>query len=72
MVSKITTKVQNLKRDISVKQKIEKEDDGKVIVVSTYDADESIVEALKESRSRRCKTCKMLIEVPYTLVMALK
>ena len=122
MVSEITTKVQNLERDISVKQKIEKEDDGKVIVVSTYDADESIVEALKESEenfkrtqsfrnqrgplfkyvkkvgpsirshinslkkqalgikkggaekcgSRRCKTCKMLIETPHTLVNGTK
>jgi len=56
MVTEITTKAQNSARDISIKQKIDKEDDGKIIVVSTYEADSSIVEALHESEENFKRT----------------
>ena len=56
MVDEITAKAQNSVRDISIKQKVNKEDDGKIIVVSTYNADSSIVEAVQESEENFKRT----------------
>ena len=56
MVNEITTKVQNSARDITVKKNAEKEDDGKIIVVSTYKADSAIVEAVGESEETLKRT----------------
>ena len=49
MVKEITTKVLNSERDISVKNIKEPESDGKIRVISTFDADKSIMEAVKKS-----------------------
>ena len=49
MVSNITTKVYNMERDISVKQKVDSLNEDKIIVVSTYEADTNIVDAVKKS-----------------------
>ena len=49
MVRNITTKVLNLERDISIKEKREELDNEKIMVLSTFQADETIVEAVKES-----------------------
>ena len=49
MVTEITQKVLNSERDISVKQRQEIQNDGKIIVVSTFEADSAIVKAVKES-----------------------
>ena len=49
MVRNITTKVLNLERDISIKEKEEEHENEKIMVVSTFQADENIVEAVKES-----------------------
>ena len=56
MVTNITTKVQNSERNISKKQESEKVDDEKIIVVSTFGADKSIVEAVRESEDTLKKT----------------
>ena len=50
MISNITEKVLNSERDISVKNKQELEGD-KIVVVSTFEADEAIVRSVKESIS---------------------
>ena len=49
MVDEITNKVLNSERDIAVKERKQQEVSDQVIVVSTYEADESIVEAVRQS-----------------------
>ena len=49
MVNEITTKVFNSERNISVKNVTQPEDDGKIRVISTFEADKSIVDAVKKS-----------------------
>lgn len=49
MVTEITNKVQTSRRDISIKQKQELPDTGQIIVVSTYEADNNMIEAVKDS-----------------------
>ena len=49
MVKDITTKVLSSGRDISVKNIKEPESDGKIRVISTFDADKNIMEAVKKS-----------------------
>ena len=56
MVEEITNKVLNSRRDISVKQGKEREVSEQVIVVSTYKADENIVEAVRQSEENFRKT----------------
>ena len=47
MVNEITTKVLNSERDISTKQKVDTQNDDQIRVISTYEADENIVDAVK-------------------------
>ena len=56
MIQNITDKVLNLERDISVKLKEQAEDDGKIIVVSTFEADDSIVTKIKDSEENFKRT----------------
>ena len=56
MVKEITDKVQNSERDISVKQKEKKEDQEKIVVVSTYQADKNIVEAVADCEENLKRT----------------
>ena len=56
MVKNITTKVLNLERDISIKEKGEELKNEKIMVVSTFQADETIVEAVKESEENFKRT----------------
>lgn len=49
MVLDITTKVFNMERDISVKQKVDSFNDNKIVVVSTYEADKNLVQSVKNS-----------------------
>ena len=49
MVMEITNKVQASRRDISIKEEQDLPDTEQIIVVSTYDADQNIVEAVKDS-----------------------
>ena len=49
VIQNIKNKVLNSERDISIKRKVAAEDDGKIIVVSTFEADDNIVSAVKES-----------------------
>ena len=56
MVTKTTTKVQNSGRDISKKQKSERVNNEKNIVVSTFGADKSIVETVRDSEENLKKT----------------
>ena len=56
MVTEITGKVKNSERDISLKQKQQEEKSGQIIVVSTYEADKTIVEAVKDSEENFKRT----------------
>ena len=47
MVTEITNKVKNSRRNIEIQSKQPVEDDGKIIVVSTYEADKNIVHSVK-------------------------
>ena len=49
MVTEITNKVQNSARNITTQAKEESEDSGQIIVVSTFEADKNIVDAVKRS-----------------------
>ena len=49
MVTEISNKVQNSARNIAKKATEEIEDGGQIIVVSTFEADKSIVNAVKSS-----------------------
>ena len=48
MVNEITLKVLNTERDISIRQKEESQNDEQIRVISTYGADENIVESVKK------------------------
>ena len=50
MVNEITTKVFNSERNISVKNVTQPEDDDKIRVISTFEADKSIVDAVKKAK----------------------
>ena len=56
MVDEITNKVLNSERDIGVKERKQQEVSDQVIVVSTYEADENIVEAVRQSEENLRKT----------------
>ena len=56
MVEEITNKVLNSERDISVKEVKEREASEQVIVVSTYEADENMVEAVRQSEENFRRT----------------
>ena len=49
MIRNITNKVLNSERDISIKENQEIRHDDKIIVVSTFEADKTLVETVKES-----------------------
>ena len=49
MVSEISTKVQNSERDISIKQKIETLNSNQIRVISTYKADNTLVDVVRKS-----------------------
>ena len=49
MIQNIKNKVLNSERDISIKKKVAAEDEGKIIVISTFEVDDNIVSAVKES-----------------------
>ena len=48
MVNEITLKVLNTERDISIRQKEESQNDEQIRVISTYGADENIVESVRK------------------------
>ena len=52
MVTEITDKVKNSSRNIEVQTKQDVEDSGKIIVVSTYEADKNIVNSMKCSEKK--------------------
>ena len=56
MITEITNKVQNSERNISVRPKKDQKDSEKIIVVSTYAADDSIVETIKDSEENLKRT----------------
>ena len=56
MVKEITSKVLNSERDISVKHKEKKENQEKIVVVSTYQADKNIVEAVTDCEENLKRT----------------
>ena len=56
MVTEITDKVLNSERDISVKPKREQMEKEKIIVVSTHEADQNIVKAVRDSEENLKKT----------------
>ena len=56
MVKNITSKVLNSERDISRKENQDIEENKKIIVVSTFGADDTITEAVKESEENLRKT----------------
>ena len=56
MVRNITSKVLNSERDISIKENQEIRHDDKIIVVSTFDADKTLVETVKESEENLKRT----------------
>ena len=56
MINNITNKVLNSERDISLKEKQELEGNEKIIVVSTFEADEEIVKTVKESEENFKRT----------------
>ena len=56
MVTNITTKVQNSERNIDKKQESERQNEEKIIVVSTFGADKTIVEAVRDSEENLKKT----------------
>ena len=56
MITEITNKVQNSVRDISKKPKKEQKDQDKIIVVSTYEADNNILEAIRNSEENLKRT----------------
>ncbi len=56
MVTEISNKVQNSARNIAKKATEEIEDGGQIIVVSTFEADKSIVNAVKSSEENLKKT----------------
>ena len=51
MVNEITTKVLNSERDISIKQKSVIQNKDQIRVISTYEADRTIVEVIKKSEA---------------------
>ena len=56
MVEEIINKVLNSERNISVNQKTEQEANDKIIVVSTCEADEHIVQAVRQSEENLKRT----------------
>ena len=49
MVNEITTKVLNSERDVSIRRKTDTQNDDQIRVISTYEADKNIVNAVKNS-----------------------
>ena len=56
MVKEITEKVLNSERDLSIKPKRDQLEIDKIVVVSTHEADENIVKAVKDSQENLKKT----------------
>ena len=56
MVTEITDKVLNSQRDLSIKPKKDQMEKDKIVVVSTHEADQNIVKAVKDSEENLKKT----------------